>query len=73
MVQFARTFTLILLLSCLAIAQATTQNPSPEEYAVMGAMLDGCSEAGRASHPIVADYTSTFDCDSICNGMKVAL
>ena len=37
----------------------------------MGAMLDGFREAGRAPHPIVADYTSTYDCDSICNGMKI--
>lgn len=37
----------------------------------MGAMLDGFRQSGLASHPIVADYTSTFDCDSICNVMKI--
>jgi hypothetical protein len=71
MIQLVRFSALIFLLSCLSPAQQQTANPSPEEYAVMGVMLDGFRGAGHASHPIVGDYTSTFDCSSICNGMKV--
>ena len=71
MFQVIRTLALVFLLPCASLAQQTTSNLSPDEYAVMGTMLDGFREAGRASHPIVADYTSTFDCELICNGMKV--
>ncbi len=69
MFSSSRILGVIFLLSCCSFAQETKL--SADEYAVMAAMLDGFHEAGRASHPIVADYTSTFDCSSICNGMKI--
>jgi hypothetical protein len=70
--KVARLSAFVFLLSYFSVAQQPSTSPSAEEYAVMGAMLDGFHDAGRASHPIVADYTATFDCNSICNGMKVS-
>jgi hypothetical protein len=71
MIRFTRMFILSFLLTWVSFAQQATTNPSPEEYAVMGSLLDGFQSAGLASHPLVADHTSTFECGTACNGMAM--
>ncbi|MGB7556448.1 MAG: hypothetical protein WBM04_18925 [Candidatus Korobacteraceae bacterium] len=69
--QIGRLAVFIVLLSYFSPAEQPYEKLSTEEYAVMGAMLDGFRSSGHALHPIVADYTSTLNCESICNGMKI--
>jgi hypothetical protein len=59
---------LVVSVSCVAFAQQASTEPSPEEYRVLAAAIDGFRSARLASHPIVADHTSTFACSSGCNG-----
>jgi len=58
---------LLLVLASGALAQQL----SPEEYSVIGVMLDGFRKDGLASHPFVADRTSTFECSAGCNGLTM--
>ncbi len=64
---------LVLALSCVSVAQqSSAQAPlDSEEYKVMASAIDGYRQARVASHPIVADRTSTFECGSVCNGMAM--
>ncbi|MGB8890030.1 MAG: hypothetical protein WCC87_25125 [Candidatus Korobacteraceae bacterium] len=71
MIRLTQISALALLLCCASYAQRTHKDLSTEESVVMGVMVDGFRDGGRASHPIVADYTSTYDCAAICNGMKI--
>jgi hypothetical protein len=64
---------IVLALSCVSVAQQTTaQTPlDSEEYKVMASAIDGYRQARVASHPVVADRTSTFECASVCNGIVI--
>src|ERR1035441_2090306 len=65
---------LIAVLFCtLALGQppsAASATLSSDEYSVYAAAINFFLRAGIASHPLVADHTSTFACDSGCNGSQ---
>jgi hypothetical protein len=65
---------LIPVLFCtLALGQSPSSASatlSSDEYSVYAAAINFFLRAGIASHPLVADHTSTFACDSGCNGSQ---
>src|ERR1017187_4526307 len=65
---------LVLVLLCtLSLGQPNPTIPaaiSSDEYSVYGAAINWFLRTGLASHPVVADHTSTFACDSGCNGSQ---
>jgi len=61
----------VVALSGVALAQHGAPQPSKEEYKVYAAAIDAFQKAGLASHPVIADRTSTFECDSGCNGLTI--
>jgi hypothetical protein len=63
---------LLLALVSGSQAQQAIAPLEPQEYSVMGVMLDGFQKDGLASHPFVADRTSTFECSAGCNGLAMA-
>jgi len=68
----------ITLLVTLFIASSSGQGAAPsdavlssDEYQVMAAVIDFFRAAGIASHPLIANRTSIFECGSTCNGMSM--
>jgi hypothetical protein len=57
-------------LSCALLAQGS-QPLSQEEYSVLAASIEGFRDTQRASHPFIADRTSTFACGANCNGFAM--
>jgi hypothetical protein len=45
---------------------------SNAELAVYAAVLNELSKNGSVHHPLIANRTSSFDCQNICNGMEIA-
>src|ERR1017187_9671432 len=65
---------LVLVLLCsLALGRPNPTIPatlSSDEYSVYAAAINWFLRAGLGAHPLVADHTSTFACDSGCNGSQ---
>lgn len=52
---------------------AAMTTAEPEEYLVYAVILDSLQKSGKAPHPLVANRTSIFACDSsACNGFHMA-
>jgi len=60
----------VLWLSCFVSAQTQSYELAAEEYRVLATAIDTFRNEGTASHPLIADHTSTFECGSSCNGMQ---
>jgi hypothetical protein len=61
---------ILVVFSCAAFAQKSPQLSS-EEYKILAASVDLFRKNQLASHPFIADHTSTFACDSSCNGFAM--
>lgn len=68
-------FAIIVLLSTIAATaqKAVTQEPRVpvDERAIYSAVLDKLWELKSSRHPLISEYTSTFDCKNECNGFKI--
>lgn len=68
---FSFSVAVVLWFSSLAFAQTQGDELSAEEYRVLAAAIDTFQNEETASHPLIADHTSTFECGSSCNGMQI--
>ena len=65
-----------IVLSCAFAAKAQkveVQEPRvpADERAVYSAILDKLWELKSTQHPLISEYTSTFDCNNKCNGVSI--
>jgi hypothetical protein len=70
-IYFSFSVAVVLWFSCLAFAQTQSDELSAEEYRVLAAAIDTFRNEETASHPLIADHTSTFECGSSCNDMQI--
>jgi len=65
---------LLLWLGIVSAARDAHDHTSPissDECEVFAGAIDFFEQSRIASHPLVADHTSTFECTSGCNGMSM--
>jgi hypothetical protein len=69
---------LFILIGCRALSAQQNSSPAPaatditeEEYRVYAAVLESFRQHKHATQPLVADHTSTFSCEAVCNGMHI--